>query len=123
MLKTTIIGNLTKDPQGRVIKNNENEITVVNFTIAANHGYGDNKRTDFIRVTAWRALGDNCMKYLHKGSKVYVTGTPYVNAFVGKDGRAAGNIELELEEIEFLSSAKSTDPAQPDDDEDIDQLL
>lgn len=124
MLRIECIGNLTKDPESRVIKTGGNDVNIVNFTVAASHGYGDHKHTEFLRVSAWRSFGENCLKYLRKGSKVYVAGIPSVNAYANKDGNAVGNIEIQLETIEFLSS-------KPNDlidqgvtaDEDIEDLL
>ena len=41
MNKMTLIGNLTRDPETRVIHRNGGESTVTNFTVAVNDGYGD----------------------------------------------------------------------------------
>lgn len=104
MIKLEAIGNLTRDVEKRVVKTADGETIVVNFTVAASYGYGDHKKTEFIRVSAWRGLGENCTKFLKKGSKVYVVGYPGTNAYVNKDGNAAGNLEMTLTEIEFLSA-------------------
>ena len=127
MLRIEMIGNLTKDPESRIVKTSGSDVTIVNFTVAASHGYGEYKHTEFIRVAAWRGFGENCLKYLRKGSKVYVAGTPSVNAYVNKDGNAVGNIELQLEEIEFLNSkpTEQVEPLaiEPEEDVDIESLL
>ena len=125
MIKLTCIGNLVRDPESRTIQRGESDGRVCNFTVAASYGFGDYKRTEFIRVAAWNGLGKNCQEYLRKGSKVYVSGTPAVNAYTNCNGEAAGNIELRLEEIEFLSSkpAESNEAAVNQEDEDIEDLL
>ena len=127
MLKLEMIGNLTRDPESRTFQKGETDGKVCNFTVAASVGYGQYKRTEFIRVTAWNGLGKTCMEYLKKGSKVYVSGTPTVNVYTNKDGIAAGNMELQLDDIEFLSSrekpCEGEEVPAADDEEDIDDLL
>ena len=127
MLKLEMIGNLTRDPESRTFQKGETDGKVCNFTVAASVGYGQYKRTGFIRVTAWNGLGKTCMEYLKKGSKVYVSGTPTVNVYTNKDGNAAGNMELQLDDIEFLSSkekpCEGEEVPAADDEEDIDDLL
>ena len=124
MYRIELIGNLTRDPEKRVVKTADGEISVVNFTVAASEGYGDYKRTEFIRCAVWRSLSECCMKYLKKGSKVYAAGCPSVNSFINKDGSATGNLEVTLESIEFLSAKPvETDIADSVTDEDIEDLL
>ena len=128
MLRIEMIGNLTRDPESRTFQKGETDGKVCNFTVAASVGYGQYKRTEFVRVTAWNGLGKTCMEYLKKGSKVYVSGTPAVNVYTNKDGNAAGNMEMTLDDIEFLSSKDKTgnDEVQSSelaDEEDVDDLL
>ncbi len=124
MIKLTCIGNLTRDPETRTVQKGQTDGKVTNFTVAASYGYGDYKKTEYVRVAAWNGLGETCMKYLRKGSKVWVSGTPTVNTYVNNDGNAAGNMELRLEEIEFLSSKPADDPINNEvTDDDIESLL
>lgn len=124
MLKLSCIGNLTRDPETRTVQKGESGGKVCNYTVAASVGYGDYRHTEFVRVAAWNGLGETCMKYLRKGSKVYVSGTPMVNTYVNNNGEAAGNLELRLEEIEFLSNKPVEEPIYNEEtDEDIEALL
>ena len=124
MIRLEMIGNLTRDPESRTVQKGETDGKVCNFTIAAQTGFGEYRHAQFIRVAAWNGLGETCMKYLRKGSKIYASGTPTVNTYVNNNGEAAGNMELKLEDIEFLSS-KPVDPVEPvnSDDVDIEELL
>ncbi len=125
MNRLSCIGNLVRDPESRTVntRNGENT-TVVTFTVAANNGWGERKVTEYVRVTAWAGLGENCARYLQKGSKVYVSGVPGLNVYINSNGEAAGNIELRLDEIEFLTRKDSV-PYQPEEenDDDIESLL
>ncbi len=125
MNKMTLIGNLTKDPETRLVNGMGGEARATNFTVAANDGYGDHKQTIFVRVTAWNGFGEMCAKYLRKGSKVYASGPATVNAYINNDGKAIGQMEMKLDNIEFLSKAGDPAPAATTDheEEDIEDLL
>lgn len=100
MNKCVFIGNLTKEPEPRSLSDGT---PLCNFTIAVN---GRKKEdVDFIRVTAWKALGENCAKYLHKGRKVAVVGSVSAGAYTGNDGKPVGTLEIRsAESVEFLSA-------------------
>ena len=124
MIRTEIIGNLTRDPETRTIQRGETDGKVCNFTVAASVGYGQYKHTEFIRVAAWNGLGKTCQEFLRKGSKVWASGVPTVNTYINNDGEATGNLELRLDEIEFLSSKPAdTHNINEETDEDIEDLL
>jgi single-strand DNA-binding protein len=67
---------------------------------------------DFFRVSAWRELGENCAKWLIKGKKVCVVGPVSVSVYTGNDGKSYANLEVQANEVEFLSPAGQTE-AQP----------
>lgn len=125
MNKMTLIGNLTRDPETRVIQRNGAESTVTNFTVAVNDGYGEHKRTEFVRIAAWNGLGATCALYLKKGMKVYAEGPASVNAYINSEGKAVGQMELRLDNIEFLSKVFGTEDNSEDRlaGEEIDALL
>ena len=102
MNKICIIGNLTADPQSRVTQSG---ISVCSFTVAVNRHRreGQEPEADFFRVTAWRALGENCQKYLAKGRKVAVTGSISVSTYQGNDGATRATLELTADDVEFLT--------------------
>lgn len=75
--KAILVGRLGKDPE---VRNLENGVTVVNFTMATSETYkdrvtGEKKEiTDWHNVVLWRGLADIAAKYLHKGDQVYIEG-------------------------------------------------
>ena len=110
-----IIGNLVHDPETGTTQQGVNWCR---FKVAVRKKY---KReggpdADFIRVTAWRGLGDTCAKYLAKGRKVFVAGTPSASAWIGQDGQARCQLELTADEVEFLSSGGGGSQAPTDAD-------
>ena len=101
MNKQIITGNLTRDPEGGTTAAGVN---YARFTVAVRKRYHKEGEpdSDFIQVTAWRGLGDTCMKYLQKGRKVAVIGEPQPHAWIDKDGEARGAIQITADEVEFL---------------------
>ena len=103
MNKTIIIGNLTGNPEGRIVNTSNGSRNVCNFTVAANRSVQGQKITDFFRVSCWGKRADNAMKYLSKGSKVAVTGPVTARAYLGNDGQPRASLEIQApEEIEYL---------------------
>ena len=106
MNKLMIIGNLTRDPE---LRSTSAGIPVCSFTVAVNRRKASNAEAgqqpeaDFFRVSAWRQLGELCARYLAKGRKVCVIGSVTVNTFTGSDGIAHSSLEVNADEVEFLS--------------------
>ena len=107
MNKVFLIGNLTRDPELRQIGSGAN---VCNFAIAVNRKYtgaDGNRQTDFFNIIAWRALGENCAKFLKKGSKVGVVGEVQTRSYEAQDGSKRYVTEINADEVEFLSPRNS----------------
>ena len=67
MNKAFLIGRLTRDPE---LSQTPSGISVCKFGLAVNRNFtnADGEReADFFNITAWRALAENCSKYLTKG--------------------------------------------------------
>ena len=103
MNKLTIIGNLTADP---VLRATQNGTSVCSFTLAVNRrfaGPDGQKQTDFFRVVTWRALADNCGKYLARGKKAAVVGELQARTYEANDGTTRLSLDVQADEVEFLS--------------------
>ena len=93
-----ITGNLTRDPETGTT---DAGVNWCRFTVAVRRRHpkeGEND-AEFVRVTAWRGLGDTCAKYLKKGRKVAVIGEPKAHAWIGQGGDARGQLELTADEV------------------------
>ncbi len=105
MNKLTIIGNLTRDPE---LRTTSTGVNVCTFTVAVNRRRSSQNsnqpEADFFRVSAWRQLGENCQRYLAKGRKVAVVGQVSVQSYTGTDGSTRFSLEVNAEDVEFLSS-------------------
>lgn len=115
-----IIGNLTANPQSRVVNTQKGTSTVCDFTVATNRIVNGKKIAEYFRVTLWERAADNAMKYLTKGRKVAVTGPVEGRAYMGNDGQPRVSLEIRrVSEIEYLSSRQDdaeeqTPPPQED---------
>lgn len=104
MNKLTIIGNLTRDPE---LCTTGSGLTVCNFTVAVNSrnpGENREKSAQYFRVTVWRKLGEVCAQYLAKGRKVAIVGPVSVSTYQANDGSTRAQLEINAEDVEFLSS-------------------
>ena len=112
MNKIAVIGNLTREPETGTTKDG---VKWCRFSIAVRKRFVKEGQpdADFMRVTAWRALGESCAKYLQKGRKVCVIGYAESHAWMGNDGSPRGQIEITAEDVEFLSPrAQGDQPAE-----------
>lgn len=96
--KTFLSGNLTKDPELRSTSTGK---SVATFSVAVKREYGD--ETDFFNIVVWGKNGENCAKYLQKGSKVLVVGQLQNRSYEAKDGSKRTVTEINASEVEFLS--------------------
>lgn len=100
-----IVGNLTRDPELRVTTTGR---AVCNFTVAVNNSKRQNTDgspavADFFSVTAFDKIAENCSKYLAKGRKVAVVGTPGLHTYTGNDGQFHASLDVSAHSVEFMS--------------------
>ena len=109
MNKLTIIGNLTRKPE---LRTTQAGVNVCSFTVAVNRRKSNNQNpeADFFNVTAWRQLGENCAKFLDKGRKVGVIGAVSLHTYTKNDGTSGANMEVNADDVEFLSSGNAQSP-------------
>ena len=99
MNKLFIIASLGNDPVTRVTKDG---IQVTSFNVAVN-GRGKDAAPIWFKINAWRGLAENCQKYLSKGKKIAVVGSVSLNTYTGNDGKQRASLEVNADEVEFLS--------------------
>jgi len=93
---TTIIGNLTRDPELKFLGNDS---TVVKLSVAVNRKTkgrdGEwNETTSYFNVSAFGTLAENSADSLHKGNRVIVTGRLEQRSWDKEDGTKGTAIEL-----------------------------
>lgn len=96
--KAFLSGNLVKAPELRETPNGK---SVATFSLAVKRDYGD--ETDFFNIVVWGKNGENCAKYLDKGSKVLVVGQLQNRSYTANDGSKRTVMEINASEVEFLT--------------------
>jgi single-strand DNA-binding protein len=116
MNQANLIGRLTRDPE---VKQTASGISVCTFSIAITRTFNRDE-TDYINIVTWRALAENCGKYLAKGRQVGVSGRIQSRSYEGNDGKRRYVTEIVADNVEFLgsgqrSNASSESTAAPKD--------
>lgn len=104
MNKCILVGNLARDPE---LTTTSNGVAVCRFSIAVSRRYANSdgeRETDFLNIVVWRNLGENCHKFLKKGSKVGIVGNIQSRSYDATDGTKRYVTEIVAEEVEFLST-------------------
>lgn len=97
--KATLIGRLGGDPELRTTKNGKN---VCHLNVATG-GKGDDK-TEWHKVIVWDKQAENAVKYLKKGSQVYIEGRIQTRSWEDK-GEKRYATEISASVLTFLDSA------------------
>lgn len=83
-----LIGNLGKEPDVQYLEGN---IAVAKFPLATTETYKDRSgklvsQTEWHTVVLWRGLAELALKYLHKGSLIYIEGRLRTRNWDDKEG-------------------------------------
>ena len=107
MNKIILVGRLTKDPE---LTKTNNGLNLCRFGIACNSkqkGDDGNYQADFFNCVAWREKAEVITKYCKKGSLLQLSGTMYSRSYQKQDGTNQLVWEINVEDLEFLSSSKN----------------
>jgi len=99
------IGHLGNDVQ---LKFTPQGKEVATFSLAVNTGWGENKKTLWLRCNCWGKLATTVNQYLHKGSKCLVSGELSPPRIYEKDGEHRVSQDLTARDVRFLDSKTET---------------
>ena len=96
-------GYLGKDVEMRYTPGGK---AVANFSLAVKVGWGENKHTQWWRVTCWQKLAETVNQYLSKGRWVLVQGTVQdedgnPRTWQANDGTTKASFEMTANSIDF----------------------
>lgn len=102
MNNVVLIGRLTRDPEVRYIS--ESQTAVATFTIAIDRPArsGQEKKTDFPRITVFGRQAENCERFLAKGRLVGIQGRIQTGSYTNKDGQTVYTTDVVADRVEFL---------------------
>lgn len=97
-------GRLTSDVE---LKTTPNGVSVCTFSIANEIGYGDNKKTSFINIVAWRQTAEFVSKYFKKGSMIGLEGSIQTRKYQDQNGNTRTVFEVIADNVQFMESKNS----------------
>lgn len=108
--KVLLIGNLTRDPDVRMLTNGR---PVCNFGIALNRNYKDaegNKREEvtFVDVECYGPRAEAIGRFFSKGRSIFVEGRLKLDQWESKEGEKRSAIRVVLDNFEFVDSKQDS---------------
>ena len=107
------MGRLTRDPEVRYSQG-DNATAVARYTLAVDRRFNrnnDEQTADFINCVAFGKSGEFAEKYLHKGTKIAITGRIQTGSYTNKDGVKVYTTDVVVEDHEFAESKNSAGSA------------
>lgn len=107
--QATLLGNITRDPEFRVIPSGQ---AVISFSIATNRRWttADGKQQENVQyhnIVAWGKLAEICQKILYKGRKVLVVGRLQTRNWEGQDGLKRYTTEIVADHISATGAPRT----------------
>ena len=99
-----IMGRLTFDTE---LRTTPNGVSVVRFQVACDRGYqkqGEERKADFIDVTAWRQTAEFVSRYFQKGSMIAIEGSIQTDSYTDKDGNKRKSVQVVANRASFCGS-------------------
>lgn len=106
--KVILMGNLTRDPD---LRSTPSGSAVCELGLAMNRRYTvngqDREESCFVDVTVWGKSGENCKRFLEKGSPVLVEGRLQLDQWEDRDGGGKrSKLRVVAETVQFLGSRR-----------------
>ena len=102
MNSVVLIGRLTKDPETRYTSGSQMAVTTFSVAIDRPVKQGEEKKTDYPRVTVFGKQAENCERFLKKGRLVGVQGRLQTGSYTNKEGVTIYTTDVVADRVEFL---------------------
>ena len=104
MNKVILMGRLARDPEVRYSQG-EQATAVARYTLAVDRrGRSQENSADFIQCVAFGKAGEFVERYLHKGTKIVLTGRIQTGSYTNKEGQRVYTTDVVAEDQEFAES-------------------
>ena len=104
--KVLLMGRLTRDPQQKFIPSGQ---SVVNIGLAVNRVFNVNgekrEETTFVDCEAWGQQGDTLVKYMKKGSPIFIEGRLKFESWQTKEGDKRSKLSVVVDRFQFIGPA------------------
>ena len=113
MNRVILMGRLTRDPDVRYSQG-DNSMAIARYTLAVDRRRTsrtaqtpDQATADFISCVTFGKSAEFAEKYLHKGTKICVSGRIQTGSYTNKDGQKVYTTDVVVEDQEFAESRNS----------------
>ena len=108
--KVLLIGNLTRDPDVRVMSNGR---PVCNFGLALNRSYKDSEgnrkeEVTFVDVECFGPRAEAVGRFFSKGRAIFVEGRLKLDQWESKEGEKRSALRVVLDNFEFVDSKQDS---------------
>lgn len=112
MNKAIMMGRLTKDPETRYTNGGK---TIGKFSLAVDRRFKQEGQpdADFFNCVTFGKQAEFVEKFLHKGTKILISGQVQNNNYTNKDGQTVYSTQILIDEIEFAESKGAQAQQQP----------
>lgn len=98
--------------------------TVTSFEVGADLGFGENKKTLWVKCSLWGDRGPKIQQFLTKGQKVTVHGRMHeIEAFLKRDGQPGAAIKVDVIDVELHGGKRDAGQDAPTPGPDLDDEI
>lgn len=104
--KSILMGRICNDLE---LKSTQSGVSVLSFRLAVERAYqaqGEERKTDFFNIVAWRSTAEFISKYFSKGRMILVEGELQTRQYVDKNGNNQNVVELVVSSASFTGEKK-----------------
>lgn len=105
--KTILMGRICNTLE---LKSTPSGVSVLSFRIAVERAYqaqGEERKTDFFNIVAWRSTAEFISKYFSKGKMILVDGELQTRQYIDKNGSTQNVVELIVASAHFTGEKKA----------------
>jgi len=103
-MRIEIFGNVGRDPDQSYTPTGT---LITKCNAAVEVGSGDYKKTEWVKLTVWGEKYGNLFNgMVQKGTFVWVSGVPSVEAWTGKDGELKSQLNITVKDFRILRNGK-----------------
>lgn len=110
--KAILMGRICNDLE---VKTTPSGANVLSFRIAVERSYqakGEERKSDFFNIVAWRANADFISRFFSKGRMILVEGELQTRQYEDKNGSTQTVVELIVDNARFTGEAKTGGASQ-----------
>ena len=106
----TFSGNIGRDCEIRATKTGT---IITQVAVAMNSGFGEHKKTNWVKCAIFGKRGESLAPYLLKGQQVVVSGELSLNEWTTQDGITKSTLECNVNDITLVGGKPVTAAPKP----------